>query len=123
MASRIASKSPLLVFAFASVLILKGIYAIEELDFTHEPSDAVVVRNQPLTLGCAVTGQPPLTVQWLYDGQAISPSADRQVLSNDSLFLPSVLPKRDSGEYQCCVSNEVGRICSCPASVIVSSKY
>ncbi|XP_022109133.1 protogenin-like [Acanthaster planci] len=121
MASRIASKSLPLVVAFASVLILKGIYATEDLDFTQEPSDAVVLRNRPLTLGCAVTGLPPLTVQWLYNGQAISPNADRQVLSNGSLFLPNVLPKRDSGEYQCCVSNELGRICSSPASVTVSN--
>ncbi|XP_038079452.1 immunoglobulin superfamily DCC subclass member 4-like [Patiria miniata] len=121
MASKIASKSLPSIVAFVSVLILKGIYAIEDLSFTQEPSGTVVLRNQLLTLGCSVTGLPPLTVQWLYNGQPISPSEDRHVLANGSLFLPSVLPKRDSGEYQCCVSNEVGRICSCPATVTVSN--
>ncbi|XP_033624732.1 protogenin B-like [Asterias rubens] len=120
MASKSAQNRPLVV-VFVYILIVKGIFAVENLEFTEEPRDRVAVRNRPLLLGCGVTGQPPLTVQWVLNGQAISPNEDRQVVNNGSLSFKSVLPKRDSGEYQCCVSNEVGRICSCPVSVAIAN--
>ena len=101
---------------------LTGVVAIEELEITHPPRDVYALKDAPLTLDCATSGQPIITVIWQRNGQEINLDGSRSMLANGSLLIDSILPRKDAGIYQCCASNEYGTICSANVTVTIAGK-
>lgn len=52
----------------------------------EHPSDAIAVRDEPLTLNCKAVGRPTPEIQWYYNGTPLVPSERRVVLPEGSLF-------------------------------------
>ncbi|TSL68267.1 Neogenin [Bagarius yarrelli] len=94
--------------------------------FSVEPSDTLAVRGSPAVLNCSISSELPVKVQWKKDGVLLIPDDRRQVLSDGSLLISSVLHskhnKPDEGVYQCVATIEnLGTISSRTARLNVAS--
>ncbi|KAM3620522.1 uncharacterized protein V6R79_024924 [Siganus canaliculatus] len=73
-------------------------------------SDPQVYRvpvDSSVTLQCQADGSPPPSVTWLKDGQPLSESVGRRVLSSGHLQITFVRPT-DTGRYTCTAANVAG---------------
>lgn len=52
----------------------------------EHPSDAIAVRDEPLTINCKAAGRPTPEIQWYHNGTPLVPSERRVVLPEGSLF-------------------------------------
>ncbi|KAF4082900.1 hypothetical protein AMELA_G00133910 [Ameiurus melas] len=78
--------------------------------FSVEPSDTLAVRGSPALLNCSVYSELPVKVHWKKDGVLLNPDDRRQVLSDGSLLIGSIMHskhnKPDEGVYQCVATIE-----------------
>ena len=93
---------------------------------TEHPEDITVINNEPVTLNCAATGDPPPTIEWYKDGKHIhkTPAARIVQLSGSLFFLRTQHSKydNDSGVYWCLARNSVGIVRSKNATLKIASK-
>lgn len=83
---------------------------------TEDPSDLVVLRNDPATLRCGFSGpagHPPPEVTWYRDGEVLEPRGHRMLLPDGALFFLRVTQGRgrssgDAGTYWCTARNSGG---------------
>ncbi|KAI6188704.1 Immunoglobulin I-set domain protein [Aphelenchoides besseyi] len=76
----------------------------------EHPLDVLVVKNDPATLRCNVSGD-NVKITWYKDDQPVNTgNAHRLILPNGSLFL--LRADHDLGTYYCFVSNEFGNATS-----------
>ncbi|XP_049767868.1 roundabout homolog 2-like [Schistocerca cancellata] len=78
---------------------------------TEHPSDALVSRNEPLTLNCRADGRPPPSVSWLKDGAPLALDGSQQhrvLLPAGSLLFLRVRKEADAGVYRCVARNAAG---------------
>ncbi|KAI6239118.1 Immunoglobulin I-set domain protein [Aphelenchoides fujianensis] len=81
----------------------------------EHPLDVLVVKNDPATLRCNVSGD-NVKITWYKDDQPVNTSnAHRLILPNGSLFL--LRADHDLGTYYCVASNELGNATSQSAHV------
>eukprot|EP00062_Callorhinchus_milii_P005912 gi/632946130/ref/XP_007888405.1/ PREDICTED: titin-like [Callorhinchus milii] len=95
------------------VIIIK-----EPPSFSKEFEQAEVVKGLNHTLQCELLGTPPFEVVWHKDRKQVRSSKKYRMICQNtraSLHISS-FEFSDVGDYQCTVSNEVGK-CSCGASV------
>ena len=95
---------------------------------TEHPISTTVARNGPVTLNCAVSGEPEPSVTWYKDGELVRTGAGDHIvlLPGGSLFfLRTVHNKRssDSGVYRCRATNDHGTVYSSKATLTVTCKY
>jgi len=94
---------------------------------TEHPSDVTVMRNDPATLRCAFTGNPPPEVTWYRDGEVLEPRGHRLLLPDGALFFLRVTQGRgrnggDAGTYWCAARNSAGVARSRNATLTVACK-
>lgn len=88
----------------------------------EHPSNAVVPRNEPLTLNCAASGSSRIT--WFHDGQEVIPSSHRVYLGVGNLFFLRVSSgkrQNDAGTYWCVASNQYGSTRSNNATLTIAT--
>ncbi|KAG8192662.1 hypothetical protein JTE90_009692 [Oedothorax gibbosus] len=115
------------------ILTLYGLLTSSVNGFSHfrflvEPSDTIVIKDNPSLLNCSTTGNFS-EIKWKKDGTLLELSADedrRVVLPNGSLLFKRVLHSRterpDEGLYQCTAFlKEVGTIVSKEAKLQIAS--
>ena len=87
-----------------------------------------VMRNDPATLRCSFSGNPPPEVTWYRDGEALEPKGHRLVLPDGALFFLRVTQGRggrtggDAGNYWCVARNSLGVARSRNATLTVACK-
>jgi len=91
--------------ATLSVLLPPGI--------TQNPTNLTVIAGSPASFSVAVSGNPPFTYQWLYNGSTVIPDA-----TNATLTLPAAQPG-NAGFYSVRVSNTAGTLTSASATLSV----
>lgn len=74
----------------------------------------MVGENDPFSIYCNTTGNPPPTITWLKDGVEIS-VAEKLTVTNAQL--------KDNGTYICHASNGIGVPSTAPVDVVVKGKY
>ena len=71
--------------------------------------DQSVNINDTLLLSCMVSGNEPISYQWLKDGVLLQDDG-RVSGSNDSMLIVEPVEGDDFGEYQCSASNDVDQV-------------
>lgn len=73
-----------------------------------------VVKGTTVQFECEVTGTAPFEVTWLKNKKPVSTDKKHSVTSKDSCASLEIrsFESADVGDYQCCVSNDVGKIIS-----------
>ncbi|CAG0881383.1 unnamed protein product [Cyprideis torosa] len=90
---------------------------------TQDPEDAVVLRNEPVTLNCKAEGDPMPKVTWYKDGAPLE-LVPRRVQLKGGLFFLRVMQTRkesDAGVYFCQATNAFGVAKSKEANLSVAS--
>ncbi|EFN82287.1 interference hedgehog isoform X1 [Harpegnathos saltator] len=86
-----------------SVIILR---VMEPPKVTKQPKASTFSEGGELELSCAVTGEPEPTVEWLINGETLTPSKNQEIRST-TLFIAEV-EKKHAGIVQCVASNDYG---------------
>ncbi|XP_077993244.1 protogenin-like [Glandiceps talaboti] len=99
---------------FCTVIMYSGLLSAEALEFTKEPQNVIVLKDQPFMWDCSADGAAPIDITWRKDGDFIENNHHHQVLKNGSLYFDTVEQKDDSDEgvYECLVQNDIGVIVS-----------
>lgn len=87
---------------------------LEPPAFKKELELVEVVKGNAAKLQCEVSGTAPFDVTWLKDKKPVTTDKKRNVITKDnnlSLEIRS-FDSADVGDYQCVVSNDVGKITS-----------
>ncbi|XP_062861080.1 protogenin A [Trichomycterus rosablanca] len=103
----------------------RGVLCFSELFFLKEPSDATILRRDPVVLDCHAQGEHPIHIRWLKNKSPLVQSDHVHVLSNGSLFISEAENRRgeksDEGSYQCLAQNKYGAILSQKAHLTIAS--
>lgn len=73
-----------------------------------------VVKGNTAKLQCEVTGTAPFDVSWLKDRKPVITDKRHKIVTKDTISYLEIqaFDSADVGDYQCVVSNEVGKITS-----------
>lgn len=73
---------------------------------------AEVVKGHTAEFHCEVTGTAPFEVTWLKNKKPVTTDKKHKVVSKDATSYLEIqsFDSADVGDYQCCVSNDVGKI-------------
>ncbi|XP_078513119.1 contactin-5 [Lissotriton helveticus] len=89
--------------------------------FVQEPDDVVFPANfgeKKVTLNCEARGNPSPNYRWLKNGTVIDLESDyRYTLVEGSFIISSPIEEKDSGWYQCLISNTFGTVLSREAAL------
>eukprot|EP00095_Tigriopus_kingsejongensis_P007676 snap_masked-scaffold156_size297567-processed-gene-1.28 protein:Tk07676 transcript:snap_masked-scaffold156_size297567-processed-gene-1.28-mRNA-1 annotation:"roundabout 1 " len=117
-------------FILMGTLVLRSVSAqAAQPVIERHPADITVVKNEPTTLECRVSGEPRPIVEWYKDGQLVhvDPEEPNPMLLPDGslFFLKAVHNKRqqDGGVYWCVASNTQGVARSANATLQIACKY
>lgn len=71
-----------------------------------------VVKGYTAQLECEVTGTAPFEVTWFKNKNPVSSDKKYSIVSKDSVAYLEIksFESADVGDYQCCISNDVGKI-------------
>lgn len=85
---------------------------LEPPSFRRELKMVEVVRGTTAILECEVSGTPPFEVHWFKNKKAISTDKKYKVISQDAIARLEIssFESIDAGDYQCSVSNDVGKV-------------
>lgn len=87
---------------------------LEPPAFKKELELVEVVKGHDAKLQCEVTGTAPFDVTWLKDKKPVTTDKKRNIVTKDSSLSLEIqsFDSADVGDYQCVVSNDVGKITS-----------
>lgn len=72
---------------------------------TEEPQDGFGFEDQPLTLRCRATGNPPPVITWLKDNKEMTiTGTNKKKTKEGDLIIEKFNPVDDVGNYKCQVS-------------------
>lgn len=73
-----------------------------------------VVKGHTAKLHCEVTGTAPFDVTWFRDKKPVTTDKKHNIVTKDNIFYLEIqsFDSADVGDYQCVVSNDVGKISS-----------
>ena len=99
-------------------------------EISEHPEDAVVVRNEPVTLSCKASGNPQPQIDWFKDGELVRTAPDDPVshrikLPDGSLFFLRAMQSKkeqDAGTYWCVASSPMGVVRSNNATLEIACK-
>lgn len=77
--------------------------------FSQSPSDKVAYVKEELEMICGIYGKPTPTIQWLKNGDAITPNEYMQIIGGHNLKIYGLISS-DAGMFQCIGSNPAGSI-------------
>ena len=77
--------------------------------FRQRPSDKKAQEKEELELVCEIEGKPTPHIQWLKNGDVITPNEYMQIVNGHNLRILGLLPT-DSGMFQCVGSNPAGTV-------------
>lgn len=71
-----------------------------------------VVKGCTALLECEVTGTAPFEVAWFKSKNPVPTDKKYNVVSKDTVVYLEIksFESADAGDYQCCISNDVGKI-------------
>lgn len=73
-----------------------------------------VVKGHAAKFQCEVTGTPPFDVTWFRDRKPVTTDKKHNIVTKDTISYLEIqsFDSSDVGDYQCVVSNDVGKITS-----------
>ncbi|KAL7046588.1 hypothetical protein ACKWTF_002648 [Chironomus riparius] len=77
--------------------------------FVQEPQDKVANEKDELELACLIYGKPTPTIQWLKNGDLITPNDYMQISGGHNLKILGLISS-DSGMFQCIGTNSAGSV-------------
>ncbi|XP_059613953.1 neogenin [Phlebotomus argentipes] len=77
--------------------------------FIQSPEDKSAFKKEELELECAIHGKPTPVVQWLKNGDLITPNDYMQIVGGSNLRILGLIGS-DAGMFQCIGSNPAGAI-------------
>lgn len=77
--------------------------------FLKKPSDKIELINKDVELECSVYGKPEPKVQWLKNGEVITPNEYYQLINGHNLKIMGLM-LTDTGLFQCVASNPAGNV-------------
>ncbi|XP_063687946.1 receptor-type tyrosine-protein phosphatase F-like isoform X2 [Bolinopsis microptera] len=74
------------------------------------PRNISLTQGKSTSIKCGYTGDQPLTIEWLYEGRALTNSADNRIELDSAAgtIKFATIRSSDTGQYVCRVQNEVG---------------
>ncbi|RXM96334.1 Contactin-5, partial [Acipenser ruthenus] len=107
-------------FLMLKMLLLFCFFCLETQEFgpafLQEPDNTIFAlgsEEKKVTLNCEARGNPPPMYRWLFNGTEIDITIDyRYSLIDGNLIIMNPNEVRDSGKYQCLVTNSFGTIIS-----------
>ncbi|MGH0144351.1 UNVERIFIED_CONTAM: hypothetical protein FKN15_043219 [Acipenser sinensis] len=95
--------------------------------FLQEPDNTIFAlgsEEKKVALNCEARGNPPPMYRWLFNGTEIDITIDyRYSLIDGNLIIMNPNEVRDSGKYQCLVTNSFGTIISRDAMLQFACEY
>lgn len=87
---------------------------LEPPAFKKELETVEVVKGHAAKLQCEFTGTAPVDVSWLKDKKPLGTTKKQKIVTKDTVSCLEIqsFDSADVGDYQCVVSNEVGKITS-----------
>ncbi|XP_037952309.1 neogenin-like isoform X2 [Teleopsis dalmanni] len=77
--------------------------------FIQNPKDKSASEKEELELECAIRGKPKPVIQWLKNGEVITPSDYMQLIAGHNLRILGLL-QSDAGMFQCIGTNPAGSV-------------
>ncbi|KAJ6643801.1 Neogenin [Pseudolycoriella hygida] len=77
--------------------------------FVQSPSDKIAAEKEELELVCAIRGKPTPIIQWLKNGDVITPNDYMQIVGGHNLRILGLI-NSDAGMFQCVGSNPAGSV-------------
>lgn len=77
--------------------------------FVEIPHDRVALEKEELELVCAIRGKPTPVIQWLKNGDVITPNDYMQVVGGHNLRILGLI-NSDAGMFQCVGTNPEGSV-------------
>lgn len=87
------------------------------------PESVDVLNSTTAMLTCVARGDPPPTVTWEHNGEAVDPDSDSRIsiLDNGTLTI-TMVTMTDMGNYQCIAINSLGSTDSDIAMLMVQGQ-
>lgn len=77
--------------------------------FIESPQDKIALEKDELELNCSIRGKPTPIIQWLKNGDVITPNDYMKVVGGHNLRILGLI-NTDAGMFQCIGSNPAGSV-------------
>ena len=96
---------------------------VDQPKITVQPQAKIKTEGDNLTLSCNTTGNPAAKISWTRNGTAVNSSGRIRFSADNKQLTITNVSRRDSGEYRCLATNNLGNDTSNAAKVDIQCNF